>query len=58
MIIDEINMINVKLLIKIDNNCTIIKSHERDIINFFDNISIVIFMNDFFQFVLMNEKSL
>jgi hypothetical protein len=26
MIINEINMINVKLLIKIDNNCIIVKS--------------------------------
>ncbi len=58
MIIDDINMINVKLLIKINNNCIIIKSHERDIINFFDNISIVILMSDFFQLASMNEKSL
>ncbi len=58
MIIDEINMINVKLLIKIDSNCTIVKSQERDTSKFFENITIVILMRDFFQLASMIEKSL
>jgi hypothetical protein len=58
MIINEINMINVKLLAKIDNNCVIVKAQERDINNFFDNISIVILMRDFFQSTSVKEKSL
>ncbi len=51
-------MINVKLLTKIDNNCVIVKIQKRDMNNFFDNISIVILMKDFFQLTLMKEKSL
>ncbi len=58
MIIDEINIINVKLLIKINNNCTIVKSQKRDMSKFFENIFIVILMRDFFQLASMIEKSL
>jgi hypothetical protein len=58
MIIDEISMINAKMLIKIDNNCVIAKARERDTNNLFKNISIVILMRDFFQFASMTEKSL
>jgi hypothetical protein len=41
MIINKINMINAKLLTKIDNNCVIVKIKKHDINNFFDNILIV-----------------
>jgi hypothetical protein len=51
-------MINVKLLTKIDSNCAIVKAQKRDINNFFDNISIVILMKDFFQLTSVKEKSL
>jgi hypothetical protein len=58
MIIDEINMINAKMLIKINNNCVIAKARKRDTNNLFENIFIVILMKDFFQFASMTEKSL
>jgi hypothetical protein len=55
MIINEINMINVRLLTKINNNCVIVKIQKRDINNFFDNISIIILMKDFFQLISMKK---
>ncbi len=58
MIIDEISMIDAKLLKKINNNCVIVKVKKRDIDNFFDNISIVALMRDFFQLVLVKKNSL
>jgi transcriptional regulator with PAS, ATPase and Fis domain len=58
IIIDEISMINAKMLIKIDNNCVIVKTRKRDTNNLFENIFIVILMKDFFQFISMIEKSL
>ncbi len=51
MIIDEISMIDAKLLAKIDSNCAIAKAQRRDINNFFGNIPIIILMRDFFNWL-------
>ncbi len=48
IIINEINIINTTLLIKINNNCVIIKTWKRDINNFWKSIFIVILMKNFF----------
>jgi hypothetical protein len=48
MIIDEINMINAKMLIKINNNYVVAKTRKRDTNNLFEHIFIVILMKIFF----------
>lgn len=50
MIVDEISMMDLTMISLIDNHCKIAKSHDRNSIDFFGGLPIIIFIGDFFQF--------
>jgi hypothetical protein len=50
MIIDEVSMMDLTMLSKINNQCKIVKSLDRNSPDLFGRLLIIIFMGDFYQF--------
>lgn len=58
MIIDEISMINLRMLNIIENQCKKISNIFSNFESFFEDISMMILMNDFYQFFSLKNISL
>ena len=58
MIIDEISMMDLSMLSKINNQLKIAKSLDRSSPDLFGGLPTVIFMGDFFQFLPVKEPAL
>ena len=58
MFVNEISMMNLSMLSKINNQCKKAKSLNRCFSDLFDELLIVIFMKDFYQFSLIKESAL
>lgn len=56
LIVNKVSMISLKLLASMDSKIWQAKSHDQNLIALFGGFSLVIFMGDFFQFTLVDEK--
>lgn len=50
MIVDEVSMLDLRMITVIDNQCKIAKALDRSSPDHFDGLPVVIFIGDFFQF--------
>ena len=58
MIVDEVSMIDLKLLTIIDKQLQKAKSSDTSSTTFFEGLSLVVLIEDFYQFVPVTEKAL
>ena len=58
MFVNEISMMNLSMLNKINNQCKITKFLNKNFFNLFDELSIIIFMKDFYQFSFIKKSAL
>ena len=58
MFVDEISMMNLSMLSKINNQCKKAKSLNRSSPDLFGGLPIIIFMGDFYQFSLIRGPAL
>ena len=58
MFVNEINMMNLSMLNKINNQCKITKFLNKNSSDLFDELSIIIFMRNFYQFSFIKKSVL